>query len=444
MRPEIKPMKTAAETALAEAFAAVGSKLPGDRRIAERRAAAFQAFDALGLPHRRVEEWKYTDLRALIREAKPLAAAPDAQAKRRAKGAGALLAGIGARRITFVDGAFVAELSDLVALEPGLSIAPMAKALAESDPLVASRLGAIVPTDDVAVALNTAFMGDGALVHIDRDARLERPIHLVFAFGSDTASARFTRSLVVAEEGAQATLIESHEGPDGIDYQVNTALELFVGDRAHVDHVKIGTEGARAIHVSTLMASIGAHARLRDLVFTTGGALVRNQLFVRFAGEGATLALNGANLIKGRQHVDNTLVVDHAVPGGFSRELNKSVLDGESRSVFQGKIIVRPGAQKTDGKMMAQALLLSENAEADNKPELEIFADDVQCGHGATAGALDQNLLFYLKARGIPQAEAEALLIQAFVGEAIETLEHEGVKDALMGAAAEWLGSRKQ
>src|SRR6266699_3213834 len=264
MRPEIKPMKTAAETALAEAFAAVRAKLPGDRRI------------------------------------------------------------------TFVDGAFVAELSDLVALEPGLSIAPMAKALAESDPLVASRLGAIVPTDDVAVALNTAFMGDGALVHIDRDARLERPIHLVFAFGSDTASARFTRSLVVAEEGAQSPLIESHAGPDGIDYQVNTALELFVGDRAHVDHVKIGIEGARAIHVSTLMASIGAHARLRDLVFTTRGALVRNQLFVRFAGEGATLALNGANLITGRQHVDNTLAVDYAVPGGFSRELNKSVLDGES------------------------------------------------------------------------------------------------------------------
>ncbi len=444
MRAEIKPMKTAAETALAEAFAAVHSKLPGDRRIAERRAAAFQSFDARGLPHRRVEEWKYTDLRALIREAKPLAAAPDAQAKQRGKGAGKLFADIGARRITFVDGAFVAELSDLAALEPGLTIAPMAKALAEGNPQIASRLGTAVPTDDVAVALNTAFMGDGALLHIARDTKLDRPIHLVFAFGSDTAAASFTRSLVVAEEGARATLIESHEGPDGIDYQVNTALELLVGDRAHVDHVKIGTEGAQAIHVSTLMASLGSEARLHGLVYTTGGAVVRNQLFVRFAGEGANLALNGASLIKGRQHVDNTLVVDHAVPGGFSRELNKSVLDGESRSVFQGKIIVRPGAQKTDGKMMTQALLLSENAEADNKPELEIFADDVQCGHGATAGALDPNMLFYLKARGIPQAEAEALLIQAFVGEAIETIAHEGVKDALMGAAAEWLRARKK
>jgi Fe-S cluster assembly protein SufD len=443
MRAEIKPMKTAAETALAEAFAAVGAKLPGDRRIAERRAAAFQTFDERGLPHRRVEEWKYTDLRALIRDAKPLATAPDARSKKRAKNAGALVAGIGARRITFVDGAFVAELSDLAALEPGLSIVPMAKALADGDPLLGSRLGTAVTTDDVAVALNTAFMGDGALVRVAANAKLDRPIHLVFAFGSDHAAAAFTRSLVLVEEGAHATLIESHEGPDTVDYQINTALELLVGDHAHVDHVKIGTEGARAIHVSTLMASLGAHARLHDLVFTTGGAVVRNQLFVRFAGEGATLALNGASLINGRQHVDNTLVVDHAVPGGFSRELNKSVLDGESRSVFQGKIIVRPGAQKTDGKMMTQALLLSEDAEADNKPELEIFADDVQCGHGATAGALDQNLLFYLKARGIPQAEAEALLIQAFVGEAIETVEHEGVKDALMGAAAEWLRARK-
>jgi Fe-S cluster assembly protein SufD len=442
MRAEIKPIKTAAETALAEAFAAVRSKLPGNGRIAEQRATAFQSFDARGLPHRRVEEWKYTDLRALMRDAKPIAPAPDAQAKRSAKDAGSLVAAVGARRIVFVDGAFVPELSDLAALEPGLSIVPMAKALVEGDAVLAKDLGTIAPTDDVAVALNTAFMGDGALLHIAANTKLDRPIHLVFAFGSNQAAAAFTRSLVLVEEGARATLVESHEGPDGLDYQINTALELVVGDHAHVDRVKIGAEGAQAIHVSTLMASLGAHARLHDLVFTTGGGVVRNQLFVRFAGESASLALNGATLIKGRQHVDNTLVVDHAVPGGFSRELYKSVLDGESRSVFQGKIVVRPGAQKSDGKMMAQALLLSQDAEADNKPELEIFADDVQCGHGATAGALDENLLFYLKARGIPQAEAEALLIQAFVGEAIEGLEHEGLREALTGAAAKWLQAR--
>jgi Fe-S cluster assembly protein SufD len=206
--------------------------------------------------------------------------------------------------------------------------------------------------------------------------------------------------------------------------------------------VKIGTEGSRALHISTLMAAIGARAQFHDLSFTTGGAVVRNQLYVRFAGERASATIGGASLLKARQHVDTTLVVDHAVAGGTSRELFKSVLDGESRGVFQGKIIVRPGAQRTDGRMMTRALLLSETAEADNKPELEIFADDVQCGHGATAGALDQDLLFYLKARGIPQDEAEALLIQAFVGEAIEPVEHDGLREALMAAAVAWLQSR--
>ena len=443
MRPEIKPMKTAAETALAETFAQAHSRLPGGGTIAEQRAAAFRSFEARGLPHRRVEEWKYTDLRAVMRDAKPLASAPDAQAKARAENAGALLSGTDARRIVFANGAFVPELSDLTDTEPGLTIGSMAQALANRDDLVARRLGTAVSTDDVAVALNSALMRDGALIRIARDTKLRRPIHLVFAFASESAAATFTRSLVVVEDGAEASLIESHEGPDGVDYQINTALELFLGDRAHVDHVKIGLEARQAIHVSSFMASLGADARLHDLVYTSGGSLVRNQSFVRFAGEGASLTLNGATLIKGRQHVDNTLVVDHAAPGGFSRELYKSVLEDQSRSVFQGKIVVRPGAQKTDGKMMAQALMLSEDAEADNKPELEIFADDVQCGHGATAGALDPNMLFYLKARGIPEPEAEALLIQAFVGEALDPTEHQGVKDALVSAAAEWLAARR-
>jgi len=190
------------------------------------------------------------------------------------------------------------------------------------------------------------------------------------------------------------------------------------------------------------MGRIGAGSNLQDIALTVGGAVVRNQLFVRFAGENGRLTANSATLIRQRQHVDTTLVIDHAAPGGFSRELNKAVLDDESCGVFQGKIIVAPGAQKTDGKMMSQALLLSERAEADHKPELEIFADDVQCGHGATAGALDQDLLFYIKARGLPQKEAEALLIAAFVGEAFETIEQEDIKEALMAIAQGWLGAR--
>jgi Fe-S cluster assembly protein SufD len=293
----------------------------------------------------------------------------------------------------------------------------------------------------VAVALNTAFMGDGALIHVAAGSAIDRPLHLIFV-GPDAAAAMFTRSLLVVEKGARVMLIESHEGAAGPDYQVNAALELVVGDEAHVDHVKIVGEGANALHLSTLMVSIGARARFNAFTFTTGAAVVRNQIFLRFDGEGSVCGIRGATLLKGRQHVDHTLVADHVAVGCQSRELFKCVLDGESRGIFQGKIIVRPKAQKTDAKMMTNALLLSENAEADHKPELEIFADDVQCGHGATTGALSEDLLFYLKARGIPQKEAEALLIQSFVGEAIEGIEHAGLREVLMEAVAAWLKVR--
>jgi Fe-S cluster assembly protein SufD len=235
-------------------------------------------------------------------------------------------------------------------------------------------------------------------------------------------------------------LIESHEGVG--EHQVNTALEFVVGDEAHVDHFKVTGDGAGALHVSSLMAAIGAHARFNEFLFTTGGGVVRNQLFLRFDGEGTVAGIRGANLLKGRQHTDVTLVADHAKGDCTSRETFKTVLDGEAHGVFQGKIIVRPHAQKTDAKMATHALLLSDTAEADNKPELEIYADDVQCGHGATAGALDEDLLFYLKARGIPAKEAEALLIQAFVGEAVEGIEHAGLRDALMEQVAAWLKAR--
>jgi Fe-S cluster assembly protein SufD len=438
---EIATIKTAAETGLAQAFSQVRGRLPGDEAIAAQRDAAFDLFAKQGLPHRRVEEWKYTDLRALMRDAKPLAAPPDAAAKARAKTAGGLLGDIEARRLVFVDGVFVPELSDLRNLEAGLTVASLAQALSAGDPTLAAHLGKLAPANDVAVALNTAFMGDGAVIRIAAGATIEHPLHLLFVV-SEKPAATFVRSLVVIEEGARAMLVESHEGPGGSDYQVNAELELFAGDRAHVDHVKIIGEGSDALHVSTLAAAIGAHARFNSFTFTTGGAVVRNQLFLKFDGEGTVAGIRGASLLKGRQHADTTLIADHIARDCQSREVFKTVLDDEGHGVFQGRIIVRPHAQKTDAKMMTQALLLSERAEADNKPELEIFADDVQCGHGATAGALDDDLKFYLMARGIPAAEAEALLIQAFLGEAIEGIEHAGLREALMESIANWLRGR--
>ena len=224
---------------------------------------------------------------------------------------------------------------------------------------------------------------------------------------------------------------------------MNTALELKVGDAAHVDHIKVTGEGAGALHVSTLMAAIGAQARFNEFLFTPAPPWCATKCSCDSAGEATFAAVRGASLLKHRQHADMTIVADHVARACTSREMFKTVLDGEARGVFQGKIIVRPDAQKTDAKMATHAVLLSDTSEADNKPELEIFADDVQCGHGATSGDLDEDLLFYLKARGIPAKEAESLLIQAFVGEAVEGIEHAGLRDALMDQVVAWLAARK-
>jgi Fe-S cluster assembly protein SufD len=436
MNVEVRPVRTDAEQALSAAYKGVRERLPGKGDIAALREDAFRSFEARGLPHRRVEEWKYTDLRALMRTAYPLAPPPDAAAHARARHAGQILGGLERRRLVFVDGVFAPELSDLVE-EEGVTIGSLAEALAKADPLVMTHVGKTFATEDVAVALNTALMGDGAVIRIATGVTPLRPIHLIFTVSNEKPSASYLRSLIVVEKGAQAIIIESHEAGAA---QVNSALELVVGDDARVDYIK--TAQGRSLQVASLLASIGARATFNSFAFAAEAELVRNQSFIRFAGEGTKAGIRGVSLLRGKDHVDNTLLIEHAAPHCESREQFRAVLDNDAHSVFQGKIVVQPHAQKTDAKMLTRALLLSETAEADNKPELEIFADDVVCGHGATAGALDPGLKFYLMSRGIPAKEAEALLVQAFIAEVIEEIAHEGVRDALMFAALKWLGSR--
>ncbi len=436
MNADVRPIKTTAEQALSDAYEGARAGLPGKSDVAALREEAFRRFDAQGLPHRRVEDWKYTDLRALMRDAFPLAAPPDATGKARGKDAGTVFAGIDCRRLVFVDGVLVPELSDLTA-EPGLTLGSMADALTTGDALVAAYVGKVFETEDAAVALNTAFMGDGAVIHVAAGTVLKRPIHLVFATGSETPSSSFIRSLIVVEKGAQAIIAESHEGGAA---QVNAALELVIGDGAKVDYFK--ATRTRGLHVASLLGTIGARAHFNTFALNSDASLVRNQSFIRFAGEGSNGGIRGVNLLRGKEHVDTTMLIEHAAGHCASREQFKSVLDDQGHNVFQGKIVVKPHAQKTDTKMMTRALLLSDEAEADNKPELEIFADDVVCGHGATAGALDPNLKFYLMSRGIDDKQAEALLIQAFIGETVEEISHEGFRDALMAAALSWLETR--
>lgn len=437
----IRAIKTRAELGLADAFALARGTLPGGSAVADLRSTAFDRFAAVGLPHPRVEAWKYTDLRRFMRDAKPLAGLAGADAEAHAEAAGALLADSGFRRLVILNGCFVPELSDLSGLESGLSIQSMKSVLAADDLQRAQRLSAMA-ADDPLISLNTAFAGDGVVVEVSPNVVLGRPIHLAFVTTGGTAAAVFTKSLLVIGTAARATVIETHEGPGGLDYQVNSLLQMVVGDDAEFEHVKITSEGDRALHVATLLADIGARAIFREFGFTTGGSVVRNQLQVRLAGEGTSASIHGASLLARLQHADTTLTVDHAAAGSQSREIFKSVVDDEACAVFQGKITVQPDAQKTDAKMMARGLLLSDDAEVHCKPELEIFADDVQCGHGSTTGALDEQLKFYLMARGIPAQQAEALLIQAFVGEAIEGITQDFVRGALQDTMADWLAKR--
>jgi Fe-S cluster assembly protein SufD len=443
MNAEVRPIRTAAEQALGSHFESVKGALPGGPDVARLRERAFAGFAEAGLPSRRVEEWKYTDLRTLLRDAAPLASPPDAAAIALVRKSDPL-AGVKLRRLVLVNGTFVAELSDLGKLEKGLTIVPLARALADKHALTA-RIGALKPEKfDATLALNTAFLNDGVLIEIGEAVALERPIYIRHVFAGAAAAATFARSLVSVAKGANATLVESFEGPNGVAYQTNATLELHVGDRANVSLLRLQSEGDAALHLSTSLAEIAADAEVVTCALTTGGAVSRHGATVRLAGKHTNLRIAGATLLRGRQHGDTTLVVDHSVPDCASREMFRTVLDNTSRGVVQGRIVVRPDAQKTDGRMSLGALQLSEGAEADLKPELEIFADDVQCGHGATTGALDEQLLFYLMARGIPRKQAEALLVEAFFGEALQQIAHEGLRTAFVERAAAWLAERER
>jgi Fe-S cluster assembly protein SufD len=434
--------KTETGRAMNSVFAAARDRLPGMGRVADIRQQAFEAYERTGLPHRRIEEWKYTDLRALMREVLPLAPRPDAKALERARKALKAQAIVDASALVLVDGAFVPEFSDVAALGAGVSVRTLRDVL-ENDGNDARADLLLTKTADPMISLNAALATDGVVLGIADGTALSRPIHIVHVATASSASV-FTRSHLRIGKGVRATLVESFVAAEGAKaYQTNDAVILSVGDGAELSQVRLMADASDAVNVTSQILTVGAKTKLNMFNMTSGGAVSRLQGFVTMAGEGSDLSVNGVNLLKGTQHGDTTLVVDHAVPHCTSREVFRAVVDDRGHSVFQGRIIVRPGAQKTDAKMMTRALLLSDEAEADNKPELEIFADDVTCGHGATAGALDDSLLFYLRARGLPEKEAQALLIQAFVGEAIESIADDGLRELAMAQAERWLGIRR-
>lgn len=429
--------RTRAEEALEAAFERRGLVLPG-----AGRGEAFARFAARGLPHRRVEAYHFTDVRALLTTAPEPSVPASAEAAAAALGAD-VFAAAGPARAVFVDGWFVAGLSDLAGLGDGVRVATLASALAAGEAIegLGDRVGSgTAAAGDPLVDLVCAFFGDGLALSVPAGATLGRPLEIRHVSTGVSASA-YVRHVVQLGEGAKATVLESHESPDGVVVHAHTLVELTLEAGAEATWVDRQREGGEAVRFSTLAVSLGDGARLDHTVATLGARLARTQQFARLGAQ-AELTTRGATLVRGRTHADATLVVEHAGPGSVSRELYKSAVDGEAKSVFQGRITVERTAQQTDGRMGAHAVLLSEHAEAAAKPELEIFADDVACAHGATVAEIDETLKFYLMSRGIPADETERLLIHAFLGEVTDAIADEAVRTAIEAEIDGWIDGR--
>ncbi|MVT70519.1 Fe-S cluster assembly protein SufD [Bradyrhizobium pachyrhizi] len=433
--------KADAGCATSNFLASALERLPGAGLVPHIRARAFEAYARAGLPHRRMEAWRYTDLRALIGEVLPLAPRPDAAALARAKASARQVAVDQAVKLVLVDGIFAPELSDLGELKNELHVQSLREVLENS--ATGAMAGLVLSTtDDAVIALNAAMASDGLVISIAEGNTIRRPIQIVQVATGSSVSA-FTRSYLQLDKGAHATVVQSFISAEGASgYQANDVLIALAGDEASLSHLRIAADAADAVNISSGIIAVGTRAKLDLFSMTCSGSINRYQGFVTLGGEGSKLSANGVNLVKDKLHADTTIVVDHAVPHCTSRQKFRAVVDDCGRSVFQGRIVVRPVAQKTVASLSTRALLLSDQAAADNKPELEISADDVTCSHGATSGALDNNLVFYLRARGLSEKDAQMLLIKAFIGESIEEIFADNLRDFVTAQAEHWLQER--
>jgi Fe-S cluster assembly protein SufD len=393
--------------------------LPGDPAA---RAAAADAFRRLGLPGRRDEAWKYTNLRPVAEASfdEPLTSVSDIEV---------LLHGvprIGAAQLVFGDGRFRPELS---APPAGITVHSFAEQ---------PQFGALAQPDrEPLVALNTMLAEDGARIEVPEgtDGGVLQLVSLA-TDASGRATAFQPRHMIRLGRGARLTLAETCTGAGA--YLHNHVTEIILGEGAELAHVRLQDESGAAFHISTVYAELNADAHYDSFALNVGARMARTEIHARLAGPNASVHLNGAQLLRGAQHADFTSVVRHDAPSCASRQIVKNVLAGRSRGVFQGRIEVARGAQKTDGYQMNQALLLSPEAEIDSKPQLEIYADDVKCSHGATVGELDATQLFYVRSRGVPESDARALLVRAFLTEALDAVGDEQLRDVLDAAVERW------
>ncbi|MBB4010346.1 Fe-S cluster assembly protein SufD [Allorhizobium taibaishanense] len=411
---------SAAEAALVEAYTAQLGDLPGDGAVLGARDVLFDELKRAGLPTRRVEAWHYTDLKTLLR------AIPEAETVTPSKAIAPL-----------VETARVLELRQGVSRDVSALQGVTIKAYGESlkDGTAAADLLAF-SKDDAIGRVNGSFVRDGYRLSVADNATLDRIIELQAHQGGGQSHGRFIATFGAA---SKATVVERHRNSGKTAGLISSVSDLTLADGAEVTWVIVQEQGPADTHLGQIKVVLGADAKLRLFIINAGGKLVRQEIHVRTAGEGSDFTLRGVNLLGGETHTDVTMTLGHDVPNTTSTEVIRNVVFDRARGVFQGQIRVAPDAQKTDARMACNTLLMSDDAEFSVKPELEIFADDVQCAHGATVADIDHTHLYYLMARGIPQKPARGLLIQAFVAELVEELEDEALVAALEGVISNWL-----
>jgi Fe-S cluster assembly protein SufD len=408
---------SALERSFAESFRESRSRRDPQWLIDLRRGA-MERFRETGFPTPRDEDWKHTNVAPIVKV--PFAPAPEEgpRAVRRAQPAVPvpLPGGDGGIQLVFVNGRYASELSSGAA--EGIRTGSLREVLAREPEFVEPHLGRIARNGNAFASANAAFVDDGAFVRISRGVAARAPIHLVFLSEpvfDPTLS--HPRNLVIAEAGSQAAILETYIGTAGETYFTNAVTEVSVGEGANLELYKLERESTAAYHIATTEVRLERDSRFVSHSLAFGGAIARNDLNVRLEAEGAECTLNGLFVGSGTQHLDNHTLIDHAKPHGTSRELYKGIMDGKSRGIFHGKIIVRPDAQKTDAMQTNKNLLLSRDALVNSIPALEIFADDVKCRHGSTIGQLDPGAMFYLQSRGIGALEARELLVYAFASD---------------------------
>lgn len=400
--------------------------------LAKLRREAIDSFAELGFPTTHDEEWIYTNLA-------PLASIPfvpghaQLTEELQTRIARLPLADLGCSRLTFLNGGYVPELSELRDVPKGLKAGSLASAWKNYGALLERHLGHYANAKTHAlVALNTAFFDDGAFIEIPKGAVLQKPLHILrISYGSGQATVSHPRSLIVVGDTGQATIIETFLSLEEDTTFTNTVTEIVAGEGALVDYCKVQQESDAAYHYGRVQVHQERSSSVATHSIQLGGALTREEVQTVLDGEGAESLLHGLYVINGRQHVDNHTVIDHAKAHCSSREIYKGVLEGKSQGVFNGKIIVRPDAQKTDSKQSNKNLLLSEDAIINTKPQLEIFADDVKCTHGATVGQIDPEAVFYLRSRGIDVGEAKRLLTYAFANDVMERIKFQPLREKL-------------